>query len=194
MANLKKDNGIMAQVIVMQKKLSDVVSSCESGTRGHEDAKEALSALSDLSTKLNDKGLFNSVGTTFDEYSKQARRTRSDPEEVVRRLLEDENLYLIIDLLHCAMGMVTEASEIMDHLKKVVFYGKELDPVNIAEEFGDSCWYMALGTSGLNLDFQTILEANIEKLKKRYPEKFCAKKAEDRNLEGERVVLEDNLD
>lgn len=49
-----------------------------------------------------------------------------------------------LDLLHCATGLVTESAELVDAIKKHVFYGKPLDVVNIKEELGDLLWYVAI--------------------------------------------------
>lgn len=49
-----------------------------------------------------------------------------------------------LDLLHCATGLVTESAELVDAIKKHVFYGKPLDVVNIKEELGDLLWYIAI--------------------------------------------------
>jgi NTP pyrophosphatase (non-canonical NTP hydrolase) len=48
------------------------------------------------------------------------------------------------DLLHCVMGLSTEANELLDALKKSIFYGRELDVRNLKEEMGDIEYYMAI--------------------------------------------------
>ena len=42
----------------------------------------------------------------------------------------------------------------------------------------------------LQIDFEEILESNINKLKHRFPDKFSSEKALNRDLEGERKILE----
>ena len=49
-----------------------------------------------------------------------------------------------IRLLHGAIGLSTESGELLDQVKKNVFYGKPLDKVNILEECGDVLWYVCL--------------------------------------------------
>lgn len=95
-----------------------------------------------------------------------------------------------MDLLHASMGLVTEAGEFQDMLKKHVFYGKPLDKVNLKEEIGDLLWYCAIALEALDTDFQAVMQTNIDKLKARYPEKFTEEKAENRNLAKERKILE----
>lgn len=93
-------------------------------------------------------------------------------------------------LLHSAIGLCTESSEVLDAFKKSLYYGKELDLVNIKEELGDIMWYMAIMMRELDLDMEVILETNINKLRKRYGEKFDKQKSENRDLKAERKVLE----
>lgn len=93
-------------------------------------------------------------------------------------------------LLHAGIGLATESGEFLDALKKSIFYGKELDVVNLKEELGDVLWYMAIAMDALGTDFETEMEKNIKKLKARYGEKFTQESAEKRDLKKEREVLE----
>lgn len=95
-----------------------------------------------------------------------------------------------IRLLHAGIGMATESGEFLDMLKKHLYYGKELDKINLAEEIGDLMWYCALAMDVLGVDFDQVLETNIKKLAARYPEKFTEFHAENRNLDTERQILE----
>lgn len=93
-------------------------------------------------------------------------------------------------LLHAAIGLSTESGELLDQMKKVIYYGKDLDKTNIKEELGDLMWYMAIMLRELDLDFEEVLEVNIKKLKARYGEKFNSEGALNRNLDNERAILE----
>ena len=93
-------------------------------------------------------------------------------------------------LLHAGIGMATEAGEFLDALKKHIFYGKELDRVNLKEEMGDLFWYLAIACDELDVEFEPLMERNIAKLKARYGEKFSESKAEKRDLATEREILE----
>jgi NTP pyrophosphatase (non-canonical NTP hydrolase) len=95
-----------------------------------------------------------------------------------------------IDLIHAAMGLATEAGEFMDTMKKHIFYGKLIDEVNLAEELSDIFWYCALACNALDVSFDDVMKINIEKLQKRYPEKFTEDAALNRDLEAEREILE----
>jgi NTP pyrophosphatase (non-canonical NTP hydrolase) len=121
------------------------------------------------------------------EYIQDAIRTEADDFQAMDiRLYEDGTKRL----LHSGIGMATEAGEFLDALKKHIFYGKELDRVNLKEELGDLFWYMAIACDELDIEFEPIMERNIEKLKARYGEKFSETRAEKRDLKRERVILE----
>ena len=122
------------------------------------------------------------------KYLQDSSRTVSDnyKEIAVRMASEDK----VIDLQHAAMGLVTESAEFMDALKKSIFYGKQLDVVNLKEEIGDLLWYSALALRALDSDFESVMSRNIEKLKARYPQKFTEENAISRDLETERKILE----
>lgn len=121
------------------------------------------------------------------DYISNAIRTEStDFEAMNNRLMEDGTKRL----LHAGIGLSTEAGEFMDALKKHIFYGKELDRVNLKEELGDLFWYMAIACDELDIEFEPIMVRNIEKLRARYGEKFTEEKAENRDLNRERTILE----
>lgn len=78
-----------------------------------------------------------------------------------------------IDLIHAAFGIAGEAGELIDPIKKAMFYGKPLDVENIREELGDLVWYVAAAACrALGCTLEELATANIEKLRKRYPEKY----------------------
>jgi NTP pyrophosphatase (non-canonical NTP hydrolase) len=104
---------------------------------------------------------------------------------------KDANVYDGNRLIHAAFGMQTESAEFTDALKKSLFYGKELDVVNLKEEIGDMLWYMAIALDELGSDFDSEMARVVNKLKQRYPEKFTQKNAVVRDLGKERKILED---
>lgn len=123
------------------------------------------------------------------QYLEQSARTVSNDYEAIKGRLTDEDL---IDLLHAGIGLATEAGEFLDAIKKHIFYGKKLDTVNLAEEGGDTLWYLALAFRKLKTTFDKEMQVNIDKLVARYPEKFTEYLAENRDLELERKILEGN--
>lgn len=121
------------------------------------------------------------------EYIAQAKRTDL-PEYLT---MEERMLNLPhLRLLHAAMGITTEAGEFMDAFKKHFLYGKQLDVINLKEELGDILWYIAIAADELGISFESIMQTNIDKLKKRFPEKFTEHNAINRDLESERKILE----
>lgn len=121
------------------------------------------------------------------EYVKNAVKTESrDFEAIGARMSEVRNQRL----LHAGIGLATESGEFLDALKKHVFYGKDLDTVNLGEEMGDLFWYCAIVADELGLDLSKVMETNIAKLKARYGEKFTEEAAESRDLDTEREILE----
>ena len=77
-----------------------------------------------------------------------------------------------VETLHGIIGISTEAGELLDAVKKAYFYGHEPDLNNIREELGDILWYIMAVARGLDFDLEDIMEENIEKLRKRYPDQF----------------------
>ena len=59
--------------------------------------------------------------------------------------------------------------------------GHDLDKNHLIKELGDIAWYLAEAATALDLNLEDILEANIEKLKKRYPEGFDIHRSLERN-------------
>jgi NTP pyrophosphatase (non-canonical NTP hydrolase) len=139
------------------------------------------------------------------EYKKQALRTNTpdiegvsqrilngfskDSKKVINLTVTHEKAKAKIDLLHASMGLVTEAGEFQDALKKHFFYGKELDLVNLKEEIGDCLWYCAVALDALGTDFEAVMQTNINKLNARYPEKFSEDQAINRDVAAEREIL-----
>ena len=103
---------------------------------------------------------------------------------------QGERASLHVRGLHGAMGLSTEANEIVDAYKKVIFYGAELDVTNVKEELGDVMWYVALLCDELNIDLYDSMDAVKRKLEKRFPDKFTNEKALNRDLKTERKELE----
>lgn len=95
-------------------------------------------------------------------------------------------------LLHAGIGMATESGEILDQLKKHLYYGKVLDEVNLVEEIGDLFFYMAIACDSLGVSFEDVMKKNNAKLRARYGDRFTSEAAINRDLEKERSILEGN--
>lgn len=80
-------------------------------------------------------------------------------------------------LINGVMGLCGESGEAIDIVKKWLAQGHELDKEHLAKELGDVAWYLAETALALDIPLEDILAANIEKLKKRYPEGFASERS-----------------
>jgi NTP pyrophosphatase (non-canonical NTP hydrolase) len=124
---------------------------------------------------------------TPNEYQQLAILTENQDFKGIAKRLQNPQT---IRLLHAAIGLATESGELLDALKKHIFYGRELDVVNVKEELGDAQWYVATGVDACAADLMEVMITNIQKLRARYPDKFKEADALQRNLEQERLILE----
>ena len=69
-------------------------------------------------------------------------------------------------LINGVMGLCGEAGEAIDIVKKHLAQGHELDKEKLIKELGDVAWYLAETAYALDVDLETVLIKNIEKLKK----------------------------
>ncbi|MBO5379640.1 MAG: nucleoside triphosphate pyrophosphohydrolase family protein [Clostridia bacterium] len=106
---------------------------------------------------------------TINEYQELAMRT------VNPKLNKDEIL------INSVMGLCGESGEAIDIVKKWFAHGHELDREHLKKELGDIAWYLAEAATALDITLESVLEANIEKLKKRYPEGFETKRSIERD-------------
>ena len=77
-------------------------------------------------------------------------------------------------LINGVMGLCGESGEAIDLVKKHLAQGHALDREQLAKELGDVAWYLAETATAIGYDLETILELNLEKLRKRYPQGFSA--------------------
>ena len=108
---------------------------------------------------------------TINEYQKLAMRTLNPQ-------LSKKDV-----LINGVMGLCGESGEAIDIVKKHLAQGHELDREHLIKELGDIAWYLAETAYALDVDLETVLEGNIAKLKKRYPEGFGVKESLDRGEE-----------
>ena len=90
------------------------------------------------------------------------------------------NLSQADHLLNGALGLTGESGEVADLVKKCFMQGHDLDLVHVAKELGDICWYIAETATAIGYDLETIMQMNIDKLKKRYPEGFDSERSQHR--------------
>jgi len=99
-------------------------------------------------------------------------------------------------LLHAVIGIATESSELIEAYFKFLFKEDQdgWDYTNLIEEYADCLWYGQILNDVNGVDDDEVKERVINKLKVRYPEKFSEVDAVDRDLDSERVELEDQTE
>ena len=90
-------------------------------------------------------------------------------------------------IFHAVIGMATESVELLEALR---FHENPMDTINMLEEIGDSSWYQAILIDEAGGVWDDILDRNIEKLRKRFPEKFTSEAAIGRDTDAEREILD----
>jgi len=83
-------------------------------------------------------------------------------------------------LANYGLGLTGEGGEVVDHIKKHVFHGHDLDTDYIEKELGDVLHYVAGLATMCELDLYDIAIRNIAKLKKRYPDGFSEEDSRNR--------------
>ena len=106
---------------------------------------------------------------TPNEYQKEALRTAST--------LSKADL-----VVNGVLGLCGESGECADMVKKHQFQGHELDRDHFAKELGDVAWYLAVSAYAVGYDLEDILQMNVDKLRKRYPEGFDAERSQHREV------------
>jgi len=124
---------------------------------------------------------------TPSEFIKSSLVTESRDMSPVSNRLQNNGT---VRLLHSMIGLCTESGEIQDMMKKHIFYGKDIDKVNLKEELGDLMWYIAIACDEIDISLEEVMQTNVDKLRARYGEKFTEEAALNRNLLKEREILE----
>ena len=97
---------------------------------------------------------------TVNEYQKLAMTT-------LNPALEQKDV-----LINGVMGLCGESGEAIDIVKKHLAQGHPLDREKLIKELGDIAWYLAETATALDVTLEEVLQGNIEKLRRRYPEGF----------------------
>lgn len=97
---------------------------------------------------------------TFDDYESGAART-------VNRELDEADR-----LLDAAAGLAEEAGEVLALVRKHRFQGHDLDRERLSKELGDALWCLSMVARSAGLGVDAIAAANLEKLRRRYPEGY----------------------
>ena len=104
----------------------------------------------------------------MEEYSELALRTKPS------YIMASEHL------ANACVGIAGESGEVCDLMKKTIFHSHPLNKEKLKEELGDLLWYINYLASIQDISLQEIMQYNIEKLKKRYPDGFSARASQER--------------
>ena len=80
-------------------------------------------------------------------------------------------------LINGVMGLCGESGEVIDLVKKHLSQGHPLDKEAVAKELGDVAWYLAETAYILGYPLEEILQKNLEKLSRRYPDGFSPERS-----------------
>jgi len=97
---------------------------------------------------------------TYNEFAEDVVRT-------INKRLEEED-----HVLCGAMGLAGEVGELIDSIKKIYFQGHQYDREKITDEMGDVLFYFAYLSETLGIRIENIMEYNVAKRAKRYPNGF----------------------
>ena len=128
-----------------------------------EELIDALKYLEHLKAVAGDK-------LTANDYQRMAMRTAGEYDTDYDQLR------------NAAYGLNGEAGEVIDLLKKHEFQGHDLPDEKLIDECGDVLWYCALLADARGFTMEQVMNRNIDKLRKRYPDGFD--KARSINREG----------
>jgi NTP pyrophosphatase (non-canonical NTP hydrolase) len=107
------------------------------------------------------------------DYQEQAARTQIDQPDFEIPGLEMMAVWN-------ALGFAGKAGDVAELVKKGVFHRRHIDPLELEKELGDVLWYVSALCTNLGLDLGQIMQANIEKLKLRYPSAYTLEDSQHR--------------
>lgn len=81
---------------------------------------------------------------------------------------------------HCAMGISIQCSSICDSVKKAVYHQHNLMLENLNKSLYEMLTQMIYVCDLLEISFEEVADANIQKLKKRYPDGFSPELSKER--------------
>lgn len=89
------------------------------------------------------------------------------------------------------VSMVIYTTEVLDLLKKSIFYGRAIDHEKLFSTLAmiKSILWHGVANTPLGVTFDEVLDVNVAKLKKRYPEKFTEEAANNRDVKEEYAAM-----
>ena len=96
----------------------------------------------------------------FNEFQQECKRTANP------------NMTYSQAAMNWALGIAGEAGEYCELIKKSEFHGKMLNKDHAKKELGDILYYVAAAATNLGIDLSSVAQANVDKLRARYPNGF----------------------
>ena len=131
--------------------------------------------------------------SNFNNYTRFVNTVTSTPSKdsdaFIYRLQELGGDVAIQRLLTASIGISAESGEFMEIVKKMIFQGKPANNDNLEHlkiELGDIMWYVAQACMALEVDMNDVLDTNIKKLEKRYPDGHFAEFYSENRQAGDR--------
>ena len=146
--------------------------------RLHDGKNEQTPALRDVEVRYDAQAASVRVLLTLEQGQVEQRVPLAQPPlscldyaaEVLRTYLGEDTW--VDKLTLGALGLAGEAGEVVDTIKKWSFQGHLLDQEALLLELGDVLWYLMLIGSVFGWELSQMVEANVAKLRKRYPDGF----------------------
>lgn len=105
---------------------------------------------------------------TLDEYEAAATRTINSKLRVSERLMD------------AASGLAEESGEILGLVRKHLYQSRSLDREELKKELGDALWCLTIAATSAGLTLDQVAEANIAKLRERYPDGYTDEQSQRR--------------
>ena len=127
----------------------------------------------------------------LEEYTDFVDKVTSEPSKSTDKMRERIDYLNSRDiemsrLLTAGIGLSGEVGEFNEIIKKIIFQEKTFDDAaheHMKRELGDIIWYVAQACLALKFDLVDVINANKEKLSKRFPEQqFNEKNDTNRDL------------
>lgn len=113
------------------------------------------------------------------EHAAMVAKLKKPGEDILATLTPEK-----VDMMHMAFGLAGEAGEILDNIKRHVFYNKPFNRDNLVEELGDIEFYMEGLRDRAGITREETLKHNSNKLSTgnnaRYKEGYSDQAAQDR--------------
>lgn len=116
--------------------------------------------------------------TVLSHYNLHSTNSVEFVEDIARNVAKQLSPHWAIMI--ASLGLVGEAGEFAEIIKKTYGHGHPLSQEKLKNELGDVQWYLAENARVNNLSLDEVGRSNLEKLLVRYPDKFSATRSLER--------------